>query len=169
MTVIVDKMTSADWPQVHAIYLEGIATGNATFETEAPEWERWNSSHLVEARLVARDSIGGFVMGWAALSPVSDRCVYAGVAEVSIYIGENFRGQNVGTLLMVELIKQSEAAGFWTLQAGILPENQASLALHQKAGFRVVGRRERIGQMKGVWRDTLLLERRSPIVGRPET
>ncbi len=166
MDFFVDEMTPEDWPQASNIYLEGIASGNATFETQAPEWERWNLTHLAGARLVARDREKTVVLGWAALSPVSSRCVYAGVAEVSIYIGDKFRGRKVGTSLMNELVRRSEALGIWTLQAGIFPENQASLGLHHQAGFRVVGRRERIGQMNGVWRDTLLLERRSQIVGK---
>jgi phosphinothricin acetyltransferase len=153
-----------DWPSVQAIYREGMATGNATFETEAPEWEEWDSKHLRDVRLVAQ--AGGGVVGWAALSPVSSRCVYAGVAELSIYVASAMRGQGVGKALLGALILESEAKGFWTLQTGIFPENKASLALHEKLGFRIVGRRERIGKMGSRWRDVLFLERRSAVAGR---
>jgi phosphinothricin acetyltransferase len=156
-------MTSADWPAVRAIYLEGIATGHATFETAVPGWEKWNADHLPDCRLVAR--AGDTVQGWAALSAVSGRCVYAGVAEVSLYIGASYRGHGIGRALLEALIEQSEAKGLWTLQAGIFPENQASLALHQKCGFRVVGRQEKIGCMNGDWRDVIRLERRSRKIG----
>lgn len=145
------------------IYNEGISTENATFETSAPCWVSWDSSHIQTCRFVA--TIDGCVVGWAALSPISDRCVYSGVAELSVYIAENARGYGVGSALMKSLIVESEREGFWTLNAGMFPENKASLALHMKFGFRIVGRRERIGQMQGIWRDTLLLERRSPVVG----
>jgi L-amino acid N-acyltransferase YncA len=168
MDIVVDKMTPQDWQAVHAIYLEGIATGNATFETDAPDWEKWDRGHLPDCRLVARKGGRPFgrVVGWAALSPVSGRCVYAGVAEVSVYVAEAARGQGVGKALLRALTKVSERQGIWTLQAGIFPENAASLALHKACGFREVGRRERIGQMDGVWRDVILMERRSQIVGR---
>ena len=149
---------------VRAIYLEGIATGNATFEQTAPEWEKWNESHLPAARFVAR-SAGDF-LGWAALSGVSSRWVYAGVAEISIYVAERARGHGVGRQLMARLIAESEAADIWTLQAGIFPENAGSIALHQDAGFRIVGQRERLGQMNGRWRDVVLMERRSAVVGQ---
>ena len=156
-------MLPADWDAVRAIFLEGIATGQATFEREAPPWEHWDAAHLSSGRLVAvRD---GAVIGWAALSGVSDRCVYAGVAEVSVYVAEAARGEGAGRALLGALVRVSEAAGIWTLQAGIFPENSASLALHARCGFRVVGRRERLGQMAERWRDVLLLERRSPVVG----
>ena len=160
----IEPMRPEDWPAVRAIYLEGIATGNATFETSAPEWEKWDAGHLPGTRIVARS--GDDVLGWAALSPVSSRCVYAGVAEVSIYIAGRARGHGVGTQLMTRLIADSEAAGLWTLQAGIFPENIASLALHQRSGFRMFGRRERPGQLNGRWRDVVLLERRSATVGQ---
>jgi phosphinothricin acetyltransferase len=166
VTYIIDNMQPADWPQVRRIYLEGIATGDATFETEAPSWERWNDAHLAFARLVARSE--SEVTGWAALSPVSSRRVYAGVAETSVYVGLDSRGQGIGRALLEALIQASESNGIWTLQAGIFPENRASIRLHQALGFREVGRRERIGQQNGVWRDTLLLERRSAIVGVKE-
>ena len=156
-------MLPADWLQVRRIYLEGIATGHATFETDAPSWEKWNDAHLAFARLVAR--AGSDVKGWAALSPVSSRCVYAGVAETSVYVGRDSRGQGIGRALLAALIQAAESNGIWTLQAGIFPENRGSVKLHQTLGFREVGRRERIGKLNGVWRDTLLLERRSAIVG----
>jgi L-amino acid N-acyltransferase YncA len=162
--VSIEPMRSQDWPAVRAIYLEGIATGNATFAQTAPEWENWDAGHLPGARIVARSASD--VLGWAALSPVSSRCVYAGVAEVSIYVAERARGRGVGRQLIAQLIADSEAAGIWTLQAGIFPENIASIALLERAGFRVVGRRERIGQMNGRWRDVVLMERRSAAVGR---
>lgn len=161
----IEKMTFADWDQVRSIYLQGIATGQATFEMDAPGWEEWNSAHISGCRLVAR--LGNSILGWAALGPVSSRCVYAGVAEVSVYVGEKYRGQGVGHSLLEALISQSEKNGFWTLQAGIFPENLPSVSLHKKCGFREVGRRERIGKMNGVWRDVILFERRSQSVGIP--
>jgi len=157
-------LLAAHWPAVRAIYEAGIATGQATFTTEAPTWAAWDASHLPHCRLVATDAAGQ-VLGWAALSPVSGRCVYAGVAEVSIYIAAEARGQGVGKHLLAALVTESERRGLWMLQAGIFPENAASLALHASQGFRTVGRRERIGQLRGQWHDTLLLERRSPVVG----
>ena len=153
----------SDWDAVRAIYLEGIASGNATFEQEAPPWDRWNAKHLPVGRLVALAE--GTIVGWSALSGVSDRCVYAGVAEVSVYVAGAARGQGAGRALLTALVEASEAEGIWTLQAGIFPENSASLALHARCGFRLVGRRERLGRMEGRWRDVLLLERRSPLVG----
>jgi L-amino acid N-acyltransferase YncA len=164
MTLSIEEMLPAHWPEVRAVYLEGIATGNATFETEAPDWERWDASRLQACRLVALAD-GGLVAGWAALSPVSARKVYAGVAEVSVYVGSDFRGRGVGRALLEALVRESESAGIWTLQAGIFPENVASIALHRACGFREVGRRERVGQLRGRWRDTILLERRSQTVG----
>jgi phosphinothricin acetyltransferase len=157
-------LTAAHWPAVRAIYEQGIATGNATFETQAPEWDAWDRAHLPHSRLVAVDE-AGMVLGWAALSPVSSRCVYGGVAELSIYIAAEARGQGVGRQLLQALITDSEAHGIWTLQAGTFEENSASIGLHTQAGFRVVGHRERIGQHHGVWRNTVQLERRSPTVG----
>lgn len=159
----IEPLAPADWPAVRAIYLEGIATGNATFELSAPEWEKWDAGHLANARLVARAD--GAVLGWAALSPVSSRCVYAGVAEVSVYVAERARGRGVGRELLERLVADSEAAGIWTLQAGIFPENEASVHLHSSAGFRIVGTRERLGRMHGCWRDVVLMERRSAVVG----
>jgi len=152
------------WNAVKEIYEEGIATGNATFETAAPSWEQWNASHLFICRLLAVEKED--IIGWAALSKVSERCAYDGVAEVSLYIKSTARGKGIGTALLAELIKESEANNLWTLTAGIFPENAHSLHLHQKAGFRILGRREKIGKLNGAWRDTLLLELRSVKVGR---
>jgi phosphinothricin acetyltransferase len=163
MTLSVEQMLLEHWPEVRAVYAEGLATGDATFETEAPEWERWDAAHLRACRLVALS--GGRVAGWAALSPVSARKVYAGVAEVSVYVGEGFRGRGLGRALLSALVRESEGQGIWTLQASIFPENVLSVALHRACGFREVGRRERIGQLAGRWRDTILLERRSRTVG----
>jgi phosphinothricin acetyltransferase len=151
------------WPAVKTIYEDGLATGQASFQTSAPSWEEWDRSHLMHSRLVALD--GDIVAGWAALTAVSGRCVYAGVAEVSVYISTSHRGQGVGKALLDTLITESEANGIWTLQAGIFPENTASIRLHQGAGFRQVGIRQRIGKMADRWRDTALLEKRSEKVG----
>lgn len=159
---MIRPMTPDDWPRVRAIYLEGIATRNATFETTAPEWEAWDAGHLAQPRLVAEPRE---VMGWAALSPVSKRAVYAGVADVSVYVAHEARGRGIGRQLLEALIAESEQHGLWTLQAGIFPENLASLALHRACGFRVIGRRERIGAMGDRWRDVMLLERRSDVTG----
>ena len=158
---------AAQWPQVRAIYEEGIATGIATFQTEAPAWAAWDAAHLTHSRLVVTDAQqpDGPVLGWAALTPVSGRCVYSGVAEVSVYVASAARGRGVGQALLLALVVAAEQNGLWTLQAGIFPENEPSLRLHQRVGFRVVGRRERIGQLHGQWRDTLLLERRSAVIG----
>jgi len=163
MNLTIDTMNDTDAEQILKIYAEGIATGNATLETSAPDWETWSASHLTHSRLVARD--GNKVVGWAALSPVSGRCVYGGVAELSVYVSEDGRGKGVGTLLLNSLVNSSEENGIWTLQAGIIPENTASIKLHLRCGFREVGRRERIGKHFGIWRDAILLERRSQIVG----
>lgn len=157
-------MTTGDWPSVSAIYEAGIATGDATFEMAAPSWEQWHATHLEAHRFVAVDAEGA-VVGWSALSPVSDRCVYAGVAENSVYVDPAHRGSGVGRRLLEELVTSAESANIWTIQTGIFPENTASLTLHERCGFRVVGRRERIGQLDGRWRDTLFLERRSNIAG----
>ena len=156
-------MRSDDWPAVQRIYSEGIATGSATFETEAPEWLKWDQGHLQDCRLVAQDNER--ILGWAALGSVSARRVYSGVAEVSIYVATEGRGRGVGTLLLRSLVEQSERCGIWTLQAGIFPENVPSVALHKSCGFREVGLRQRLGQRNGMWRDVLLLERRSLRVG----
>jgi len=159
----IENLLPEHWEEVKAIYLEGIATGQATFQTEAPTWEDWNKSHLPNCRLVAIEE--GKVCGWVALSPVSSRCVYAGVAEISVYIGKNYRGKQIGTKLLQAVIAESEKRNIWTLQAGIFPENTASLRLHTRAGFRIIGYREKVGKMKDVWRNVNLLERRSSIAG----
>jgi len=159
MSFILDQMRANDWEQVRAIYLEGLRTGNSTFETDAPAWEQWDEGHLQTPRLVARSE--DKILGWAALSPVSRRRVYRGVAEVTVYVAEAARGQGIGRALLEALIAESEKTGIWTLQASIFPENTASVTLHLRCGFREVGRRERIAMLAGVWRDTLLFERRS--------
>ena len=161
--VAIAPLQRTDWDDVARIYAEGIATGDATFETEVPEWERWDAAHMPRHRLAA--TAGGRLVGWAALSPVSKRCVYAGVAEVSVYVAADARGHGVGATLLRALVASSEAGGVWTLQAGIFPENEASLRLHERAGFRVVGRRARLGRLHGAWRDVLLMERRGPVAG----
>lgn len=157
------SLTITDWEQVAQIYQQGIQTGNATFEREVPNWNEWNKSHMPHCRIVAE--LNSTITGWAALSAVSNRCVYGGVAEVSVYIHPKFFGQKIGTQLLEKLILESEKQGIWTLQAGIFPENIASIKIHKKLGFREIGFRERIGKMNGVWRNTILLERRSNIVG----
>lgn len=183
----IEYLLPEHWPVVKAIYEAGLATGNASFQTSAPPWEEWDNAHLTHSRLVAVDRDGGVgsgvaadgrvsdagaagvrggvIAGWAALTPVSGRCVYAGVAEVSVYIDTRYRGKGIGKLLLQALIGESEAHGIWTLQAGIFPENVASIRLHADAGFRQVGIREKIGKMRDRWRDTVLLERRSASVG----
>lgn len=157
-------LTEAHYAAVAVIYAEGIATGHATFATEVPTWPDWHASHLPHSRRVALDA-NGQVAGWAALTPVSGRCVYRGVAEVSVYVGGSYRGQGVGRELLRQLVADSEQQGIWTLQAGIMSQNTASLRLHEQAGFRVVGVRERLGQLRGQWHDVCLLERRSRVVG----
>ena len=156
-------MTPEDWEQVSQIYEEGISTGIATFELNVPSYESWDRAHLDICRLVAEEA--GSTLGWAALSPVSSRCVYGGVGEVSVYIASKSRGKGVGKLLMERLIEESEEAGFWTLQSGIFPENQASIKLHEKVGFRYIGKRERVGKIHGIWKDNLLFEKRSKKIG----
>jgi len=156
-------MEAADWQEVSRIYLEGIATGFATFETNVPSYEAWNEAHMSSCRLVATDEEK--IQGWAALSPVSSRCVYGGIAEVSVYVGSDSRGKGIGKLLMEALIKESEAQGLWTIQSGIFPENIGSIELHKKLGFRYIGKRERVGKLHGEWKDNLLFERRSETVG----
>ncbi|MGB0125573.1 MAG: N-acetyltransferase family protein [Silvibacterium sp.] len=161
--IAIEPLTADHWEAVRTIYLEGIATGNATFQQTAPGWMDWNNGHLQRCRAVAvKDKE---ILGWAALSSVSGRCVYAGVAEVSVYVAQAARGSGVGTKLLANLVADSEAAGIWTLQAGIFPENTASIRLHTKAGFRIVGTRERLGSMNGRWRDVVPMERRSTVVG----
>jgi L-amino acid N-acyltransferase YncA len=159
----VAPMGVADWPQVRAIYAAGIETGNATFESNAPQWDAWDKTHLAEHRLVAREA--GRIVGWAAVAPVSGRQVYAGVVEHSVYVDPGVAGRGVGAVLLRALIASTEAAGIWTLAAGIFPENAASLAVHERLGFRRVGVRERLGRHRGVWRDVVLVERRSAVVG----
>jgi phosphinothricin acetyltransferase len=159
----IEEMRAEDWPRVRDIYMEGIATGNATFETQAPDWEQWDREHFSSCRFVARDDES--VKAWAALRPVSSRHAYRGVAEVSVYVTERARGRGCGRALMEALISSSEQNGIWTLQAGILAENLSSLELHRRCGFREVGRRERIGKLEDRWRDVVLLERRSRTVG----
>jgi L-amino acid N-acyltransferase YncA len=154
------ELTQEDWPVVKAIYEQGIAGRNATFETEASSWDDWDKTHLEGHRLVALQ--GGEVVGWAALSRVSERCVYAGVADESVYVADSVQRRGVGRALLEQLIARAESDGIWTIQAGIFPENEASLELHRRCGFRVVGIRERIGKHHGVWRDVVLMERRSP-------
>jgi L-amino acid N-acyltransferase YncA len=155
-------MTEADWPRVEEIYAEGIATGDATFETAPPSREEFDAGRLRDHRLVATEA--GEIVGWAALSPTSPRACYAGVVEHSVYVAEAARGRGVGRALLEALIAEADTAGLWTIQTSIFPENVASVALHERVGFRVVGRRERIAELDGAWRDTLLLERRSPPV-----
>jgi phosphinothricin acetyltransferase len=169
MTIQIESMTSTDWPEVKHIYQQGIETGNATFASSPPmSWQEWQSEHIESCSIVARSEAA--IGGWAALTPVSSRCIYAGVAEVSIYISEGNRGLGIGSQLLEALLQRSEANGIWTLQAGIFPENQASILLHKKLGFKEIGLREKIGRMafgkyKDVWRDVLLMERRSQRVG----
>lgn len=158
-----DDLSRDDWPEVAQIYQEGLATGNATFETQVPSWEEWDLSHRGDCRVVLRR--GTEVLGWAALSPVSGRCVCGGVGEVSVYVASRCWGCGLGSRLLSELIRRSEEAGLWTLQAGIFPENVASLRIHENLGFRVVGTRAAIGRLSGRWRDAVLLERRSSRVG----
>ena len=164
----IEPMKPEDWDQVRAIYEEGIATENATFEPLVPEWGKWDSAHVPEPRLIVR--LNGRVAAWAALSRVSARKVYSGVAELSIYVGEKFRGKGIGDALLAALVEASEKAGYWTLQGGIFPENVVSIDLHKKHGFRVLGIREKVGKMafgelQGKWRDVVLMERRSKVAG----
>jgi len=161
--ITIEKMQAADWEQVKRIYEEGVQTGNATFQTSMPDWDEWNKSHLEHSRIVVKENEN--LLGWAALTPVSGRCVYAGVAEVSVYVSANARGRGIGRQLLQKLVTESEANLLWTLQAGIFPENVLSIKIHEACGFRIVGKRERIGKMNGNWRDTVLLERRSNTTG----
>jgi phosphinothricin acetyltransferase len=161
-------MTAEHWPDVARIYAAGIASGDATFETEVPDWATWDAAHLADHRLVSIDDADhgpGAVTGWVALVPVSERCVYAGVVEHSVYVDPAYQGRGVGRLLRAAVIASTEAAGIWTIQSGVFPENRASLALHEHLGFRVVGTRERLGRSpSGEWRDVVLLERRSAAI-----
>ena len=161
--ITLDTMQARHWPEVKRIYEEGIATGHATFETTAPAWELWDNAHLKLPRLVAMEN--DLILGWAALTPVSGRCVYAGVAELSVYIGTHARGKGLGKQILEQLIIESEQNALWTLQAGIFPENIASIAIHETSGFRKICLRRKIGKLNGVWRDVLLFERRSTLIG----
>jgi phosphinothricin acetyltransferase len=163
MSVTIEVLQPGDWSSIQNIYAHGIAGGQATFESAVPGWEKWHAAHLPSCRLVARE--GGAVLGWAALSPVSSRSVYSGVAAESVYVAADQQGKGVGRLLLESLIRASEAHGIWTLNSGIFPENEASLQLHKSCGFRIVGVQERIGRTAGVWRDIVLMERRSSIAG----
>lgn len=164
MDYYIDNMTPEDWEEVAKVYLEGINTGVATFQTVVPSWEEWNNCHIKPCRLVVRS--GSKILGWSALSATSSRCVYAGVAEVSIYIGIESRGKGIGTTLLNNMIKDSEEEGFWTLQSGIMKENAASIALHKNCGFRQIGFKEKVGRTSnGEWHDVVLMERRSKIIG----
>jgi L-amino acid N-acyltransferase YncA len=162
VALLVRPLVSGDWPEVARIYAEGIATRNATFETELPSWDEWDATHLREHRFVAQED--GDVLGWIALAPISTRCCYAGVAEISAYVTEWSRGRGVGATLLEAVVKSTESAGIWTLETGVFPENKASLALLTRFGFREVGVRERIGKLDGVWRDVVFLERRSEVI-----
>jgi phosphinothricin acetyltransferase len=158
----IDDLRPEHWPEIARIYAEGIATGNATFETQVPSWERWDAAHLSAHRFVALE--GDRVVGWVAASAVSDRCVYDGVIEHSVYVEADARGRGIGKVLLERLIESTEAAGIWTIQSGIFPENEASLHAHEAVGFKVVGRRKRIGKLAGVWRDVIFIERRTEVV-----
>lgn len=161
---MIRNLLKEEYEEVKAIYLQGIATGNATFETKAKEWNVWDSSYLSHSRLVVEEQ--GLVIGWAALSPISARAVYAGVAEVSVYIRDGYQGRKIGGFLLEQLVKESEKNGIWTLLSSIFPENLSSIRIHENNGFRTIGVRHKIAQLNGVWRDTLLMERRSTIVGQ---
>lgn len=163
MDIIIDPMQDSDWERVREIYLEGLATGQASFETEAPSWEQWDAAHSRHSRLVARDS--DRVVAWGALAPMSRRRCYAGVAELSLYVSTAYSGRGIGKRLLSELVASSERCGVWALYGSTFPENEASIKMQLSCGFRVVGRRERIAQHHGVWRDTVITERRSRAVG----
>lgn len=163
MDITLRTMNATDWVRVAEIYKEGIETGNATFQQSIPTWEDWNKGHISVCRIVAE--VNHDIIGWAALSAVSSRAVYAGVAEVSVYVGNKYRGQQIGTKLLEAIIVESEANGFWTLQSGIFPENKSSIAIHKKQGFREIGYREKVAKMNQMWRDTILMERRSAVAG----
>ncbi|MHB1948861.1 MAG: GNAT family N-acetyltransferase [Gammaproteobacteria bacterium] len=162
MSLVIREMLETDWDAVKNIYLEGIATGNATFQKSAPTWEVWNKEHLLTNRFVVENE--KTIIGWAMLGSVSSRCVYTEVAEVSVYVASEARGKQVGYRILSKLISASEKNGIWTLEAGIFPENTASLMLHKKCGFREVGYREKLGKLDGKWRNVILLERRSQII-----
>jgi L-amino acid N-acyltransferase YncA len=158
--LLIRRLDAEDWEAVSAVYAAGIASRNATFETEVPGWEAWNAAHLAEHRLVAERD--GRIVGWAALSPVSGRSCYAGVAEDSVYVARDAQGRGVGRALLERLLAHADAAGIWTVQTSVFPENVASVALHVACGFRIVGTRERIARLDGKWRDVLFMERRGP-------
>ena len=160
--MLIRKLREEDWPAVRSIYEQGIAGRNATFETVAPSWESWDGAHHTEHRLVAEED--GRVVGWASLAPVSERCCYEGVAENSVYVADDAQRRGVGRALLERIAADAEAGGIWTIQAGVFPENEASIRLHERCGFRVVGVRERLGRLDGVWRDVVLLERRSALI-----
>jgi phosphinothricin acetyltransferase len=164
MDITVENLKEEHSKEVLEIYQDGIRTGDASFETTAPTWKEWDQTHLPECRLVAVGSRGD-VLGWAALSPVSGRCVYAGVTEASVYVKEAVRGLGVGRALLEALVEESEVAGIWTLEAGTFPENKFSIALLKSCGFRQIGYRERLGKLEGIWRDVILFERRSKVAG----
>tara|TARA_R110002051_G_scaffold183009_3_gene252506 strand:- start:348 stop:848 length:501 start_codon:yes stop_codon:yes gene_type:complete len=161
--ITIRKMSATDWDSVAGIYKEGIATGFATFETTVPSFETWDKAHMNSCRLV--EKISNTILGWVALSPVSNRCVYGGVAEVSVYISKASRGKGIGKLLLKHLIDASEQDGIWTLQSGIFPTNHGSIKVHEAVGFRRIGTRERVGKLNGTWIDNVLFERRSSLVG----
>ena len=163
MDISFEKMKESDWPAIKLIYEEGIATGDATFEAEAPDWEQWDKTHLPDCRLVAKS--GNEIIAWFALSPVSSRCAYKGVAEGSLYVKSTARGKGIGKALLKAAVEESERIGIWTMQSGVFPENAASIGMQKACGFRQVGVREKIGCMNGRWRDVVLMERRSKIVG----
>lgn len=163
MNIMIENMTESDWQDVATIYKQGIQSRNSTFEKDCPDWKTWNKNHRSDCRLVAKQN--GKVIGWAALSNISGRSVYAGVSEVSIYVDSNFQGHGIGRKLMEKLISESEKANIWTLQAGIFPENKTSIRLHERNGFRTVGIREKIGKMDSEWRNVVLMERRSTKIG----
>jgi len=163
MNIVIRSMQPTDWVKVAEIYKQGIETGNATFQQTIPSWDEWNSVHISSCRIIAE--VDKELAGWAALSAVSSRPVYAGVAEVSVYVNSNYRGQQIGTELLQAIISESESMGFWTLQSGILIENSASIAIHKKSGFREIGYRENVAKMNDVWRNTVLFERRSNVAG----
>jgi len=166
MEIKIEFLTKNDWDVVRSIYFEGIATGDATFEKNPPSFEEWDSSHFHDCRIIAKR--GNQIIGWAALSSLSTRCVYVGVAEVSIYVSASCRGEGIGEVLLNALIEASENAGIWTLESSMFPENEASIRLHKSCGFREVGFRERIGELDGKWRNTILMERRSEVIGSRE-
>jgi len=163
MKVEINHIEPEDWQEIARIYKQGIATGIATFETEVPTWKQWDDSHIKSCRLAAR--MGNQLVGWAALSAVSGRCVYGGVAEVSVYVDNESNGKGIGSQLLKSLINESKNEGFWTIQSGIFPQNIASIKLHEKMGFRKIGYREKIGKLHSIWYDNILMERRSKTIG----